>query len=126
MMKFILAAAATLVLAALGLAAVLGFAIRRRSAEIGLRMAVGATPSRVRRLVLRQGGGLVVAGIGLGVVTGIALARLLAGRLHGVGIADPLTWSVVTGMVLAIALAACWLPAHRAARTDPLVALRSE
>lgn len=119
-------AIATLVLAALGLAAVLGFAIRRRSAEIGLRMAVGATPSRVRRLVLRQGGGLVVAGIGLGVVTGVALARLLAGRLHGVGIADPLTWSVVTGMVLAIALAACWLPAHRAARTDPLVALRSE
>ena len=119
-------AAATLVLAALGLAAVLGFAIRRRTAEIGVRLAVGATPSRVSRLVLRQGGGLVAAGLVLGVVAGLVLARFLAGRLHGIGIADPLTWSAVIALVLAIALAACWLPARRAARTDPLVALRSE
>ena len=119
-------AVATLVLAALGLAAVLGFAMRRRTAEIGVRLAVGATPWRVSRLVLRQGGGLVAAGIALGVLAGIGLARVLVERLHGVGIADPLTWGIVIATVLAIALAACWLPARRAARTDPLVALRSE
>lgn len=119
-------ALATLALAALGLAAVLGFAIRRRTAEIGVRLAVGATPSRVRGLVLRQGGGLVVTGIVLGMLAGIPLARLLAERLHGVGIADPLTWGGVAAMVAVIALAACCLPAHRAAATDPVEALRSE
>lgn len=119
-------AIATLVLAALGLAAVLGFAIRRRTGEIGVRMAMGATPARVGALVLRQGGGLVATGVALGVGIGIVLAKLLAERLHGIGIADPLTWSVVTVMVVAIALLACWMPARRAARTDPMVALRSE
>lgn len=119
-------AVATLVLAALGLAAVLGFAIRRRTAEIGVRLAVGATPARVRDLVLRQGAGLTVAGIVLGVLAGIPLARLLADRLHDVGIADPATWATVAVTVVVIALAACGLPAHRAARTDPVEALRRE
>lgn len=119
-------AIATLALAALGLAAVLGFAIRRRTAEIGVRLAIGATPSRVRRLVLRQGGALVAAGVVLGVLSGIPLARLLADRLKGVGIADPLTWGGVVALVAVIAFVACWLPAHRAAAIDPLEALRNE
>lgn len=119
-------ALATLALAALGLAAVLGFAIRRRTAEIGVRLAVGATPARVRALVLRQGGGLVAVGLALGVLAGVPLARLLGGHLHGIGMADPPTWAGVIALIATIALAACWLPAHRAARTDPVEALRRE
>ena len=119
-------ALATLALAALGLAAVLGFAIRRRTAEIGVRLAVGATPARVRSLVVRQGGGLVAVGVVLGVLAGVPLARLLGGQLHGIGVADPPTWSAVIALVAAIALFACWLPARRAARIDPVEALRRE
>ena len=119
-------AAITLALAAIGLAAVLGFAIRRRTAELGVRMALGATPSRVRNLVLRQGGLLIAAGLVLGVTLGIALARLLADKLFGVGFADTASWSAALALVAAIALFACWLPARRAAATDPVEALRHE
>ncbi len=115
-----------LTLAALSLAAVLGFAIRRRTAELGVRLAVGATPSRVRNLVLRQGGTLVVTGLVFGAALGIALARLLADKLFGVGFADPASWCAALTLVAAIALLACWLPARRAAATDPIEALRHE
>jgi len=116
----------TLALAAIGLAAMLGFAIRRRTAELGVRMALGATPSRVRNLVLRQGGTLVIAGLVVGAALGIAFARLLADRLFGVGYADPASWCAALALVAAIALVACWLPARRAAATDPIEALRHE
>ncbi|MBN8727567.1 MAG: ABC transporter permease [Xanthomonadales bacterium] len=119
-------AAITLALAALGLAAVLGFAIRRRTAELGVRMALGATPARVRSLVLRQGGRLVVAGLVLGGALGLGLARLLADRLFDIGFADPASWAVTLALVAAVALAACWLPARRAAAIDPIEALRHE
>jgi len=119
-------AAMTLVLAAIGLAAVLGFAIRRRTAELGVRLAIGATPSRVRNLVLRQGGALVFAGLVFGAALGIALARLLADKLFDVGFADPASWCAALALVAAIALFACWLPARRAAATDPIEALRHE
>jgi len=119
-------AAMTLALAALGLAAVLGFAIRRRTGELGVRMAIGATPARVRNLVLRQGGALVLAGLALGSGLGIALARLMADRLFGIGFADPLAWTAATLLVAAVALFACWLPARRAARIDPVAALHDD
>ncbi|MFT3790562.1 MAG: ABC transporter permease [Rudaea sp.] len=119
-------AAITLALAAVGLAAVLGFAIRRRTAELGVRMALGATPARVRNLVLRQGGALIVAGLALGAALGIALARLLADKLFGIGYDDPASWGAALALVAAIALFACWLPARRAAATDPVEALRRE
>lgn len=119
-------AAITLALAAIGLAAVLGFAIRRRTAELGVRMALGATPSRVRNLVLRQGGVLVAIGLALGVALGMALARLLADTLFGVGFADAASWGAALALVATIALFACWLPARRAAATDPVEALRHE
>ncbi len=116
----------TLLLAGLGLAAVLGFAIRRRSGELGVRMALGATPARVRNLVLRQGGALVACGIVLGLGAGLGLARLLADRLFGVSFADPASWIASALLVGTVALFACWLPARRAAATDPLIALRDE
>ncbi len=119
-------AGVTLLLAALGLAAVLSFAIRRRTAELGVRMAVGATPSRVRNLVLGQGGRLIVSGALLGLAVGVPLARVLGDRLYGVAFTDPLTWLAAAAVVAGVALVACWWPAHRAAATDPVVALRSE
>jgi len=119
-------AAITLALAAIGLAAVLGFAIRRRTAELGVRMALGATPSRVRNLVLRQGSTLVVAGLIVGAALGIALARLFAERLFGVGYADPASWCMALALVAVIASFACWLPARRAATVEPVEALRHE
>lgn len=119
-------AAITLALAALGLAAVLGFAIRRRTAELGVRMALGATPSRVRNLVLRQGSALIVIGLALGGLLGVGLARLLADKLFGIGYADPASWVTALALVAVVALFACWLPARRAARVDPIEALRHE
>lgn len=119
-------AAITLALAAIGLAAVLGFAIRRRTAELGVRLALGATPARVRNLVLRQGGALIAAGLVLGAALGIAFARLLADRLFGLAFTDPSSWAAAIALVAAIALFACWLPARRAAATDPIEALRHE
>jgi len=119
-------AVVTLALAALGLAVVLSFAIRRRTAELGVRLAIGATPARVRNLVLRQGSGLILAGATLGLVVGMPLARLLADRLYGIAFTDFATWSTVVILVAAVALLACWLPARRAAATDPMTALRSE
>ncbi|NCT66407.1 MAG: FtsX-like permease family protein [Rhodanobacteraceae bacterium] len=119
-------AIAALALAGLGLAAVLGFAIRRRTAELGVRLALGATPARVRNLVLRQGGALVAAGLVLGGALGLALARLLADRLFGISFTDPASWCVTLALVAVIALLACWLPARRAAATNPIEALRHE
>ncbi|MBO9663915.1 ABC transporter permease [Dokdonella sp.] len=119
-------ALAALALAAVGLAAVLAFAVRRRTAELGVRMALGATPARVRALVLRQGGALIVCGLLLGTSLGLALARLLADRLFGIGYADAASWSIALALVAAVALGTCWLPARRAAATDPIEALRHE
>ncbi len=116
----------TLLLAALGLAAVLSFAVRRRTAELGVRMALGASPSRVGRLVMGQGARLIALGALLGLAAGLPLARLLADRLHGLSFTDPLTWAAAALLVGAIAAVACYLPARRAAGTDPVVALRQE
>lgn len=115
-----------LLLAAIGLAAVLSFSIRRRNAELGVRMAMGASRSRIRQLILRQGGSLVLAGLLLGLVAGLLIARALSVRLVGVQFNDPLTWALVLGLVGVVAAIACWLPAARAARIDPMVALRRE
>jgi ABC-type antimicrobial peptide transport system permease subunit len=115
-----------LLLAAIGLAAVLSFSIRRRNAEMGVRMAMGATRGRIRAMIMRQGGNLVVVGLLLGLGLGLAVARAMSGRLIGIPFNDPLTWSLVLGLVGVIAGIACWLPASRAAATDPMVALRRE
>jgi putative ABC transport system permease protein len=119
-------AAATLALSMLGLAAVLSSAIRRRTAEIGIRIALGATPARVRNLVLRQGTALVVVGIALGLGAGLAFARMLADRLFGISFTDSASWLATLALVALVALLACWWPARRASAIDPVDALRSE
>ncbi|MEO8010844.1 MAG: FtsX-like permease family protein [Dokdonella sp.] len=119
-------AAATLLLAGVGLAAVLSFAIRRRTAEIGVRMAIGATPRRIVQMILREGGLLIATGAALGIITGVPLARVLSARLYGIASSDAITWLGALIVVTAVALFACWWPARRAAQTDPMVALRSD
>ena len=119
-------ALATLILAALGLTAVLGFAVRRRLPEFGVRMALGAKASRIVGLVMRQGGALIALGTVLGLALGIPLARMLSDRLFGITFSDPQTWSITALIVGAVGAFACWLPAWRAAAVDPIAALRHE
>ncbi|MCI1709596.1 MAG: ABC transporter permease [Chiayiivirga sp.] len=119
-------AVVTLLLAAFGLASVLGVVVRRREAEFGVRMAVGATAARIRALVLRQGGGLILIGVALGLGAGLSLSRLLAQQLFRLAPHDPLTWTLAPVLVVLVALVACWLPARRAVASPPMNALRSE
>ena len=115
---------AALALAAFGLYAVLGYAVSRRRREIGIRVALGAERRDVLLLVLRQGGAIVAAGVLMGLLAAAAGVRIIESTLFGVTPADPLTFAAVTAVLAAAALLACWLPARRAARIDPLEVLR--
>lgn len=115
-----------LALAATGLAAVIGYTVTERTAEIGIRMALGAGEGKVLRLVIVQGVRAAVAGVVLGVAGALAATRLLSNRLYGISPTDPLTFSGVVALLLVVVLAACWLSARRAARVDPAIALRAE
>jgi len=105
---------------------VLAGSVTERTQEIGIRLALGAQTSAIRKLVLWQGMRLIVIGIGLGLLTAFALTRLLQGLLFGVSATDPLTFTVIAILQLIVALLACWIPARRAAKVDPMVALRAE
>jgi putative ABC transport system permease protein len=105
---------------------VLAFGVQQRTGEIGLRMAIGASASRVRRSVLADGGRLIGIGLMVGLLAAIGVGFALRSRLFGVDPIDPASLAVVAGVLGFFALLACWLPAERAARLDPLVALRHE
>jgi predicted permease len=115
-----------LALAALGIYSVMAYMVAQRSNEIGIRMALGARPSHVVRLVVGQGARLALAGIAFGVAAGLALSRLISGLLFGIGPQDPTTFCAVAAVLGAVALLAAWLPALVAARIDPVLALRRE
>src|SRR5262249_13147788 len=119
-------AAAALLISAIGIYAVLAYSVTQRTQEIGVRMALGAQPSGILRLVV--GGGLKVAliGLGIGLLGGLALGSTVSSLLYGVTVRDPWTYAAVAAALLLTALAACALPARRAARVDPMVALRCE
>jgi putative ABC transport system permease protein len=122
----LLFAAIALGLASLGIYGVVSYSVAQRRGELGIRMALGATGSDLRGLVLRQGLAPVVIGLAAGLAGALALGRVLGGLLFGVSSTDPLTMSVVAAVLLIVAAAACYIPALRATQSDPLVALRYE
>jgi putative ABC transport system permease protein len=115
-----------LVLAAIGLYGVLAYTVVQRTQELGIRIALGAVPRDVFALVVRQGLTVAGIGVGLGVVLALAAGKVLSSLLYGVSPRDPVVLAVATAVLLAAAAVASWLPARRAARVDPVVALRSE
>jgi predicted permease len=115
-----------LVLAVVGVYSVASYAAVQRTQEIGIRMAIGATPSDILRMVLRQGIGIVGIGLLAGLAAAFAGTRLLADLFYGVTPSDPVTYAAVATLLLAVALLACWIPARRATRVSPTVALRFE
>ena len=111
-------------IAAVGIAGVLAFSVSARTNEIGIRMSLGADSGNVQRMVLREGGVLLLVGLAVGVIGSLLATRLIQGLLFGVTPNDPVTLAAVAAAMMAIGVAACWVPARRAAKVDPVVAMR--
>ena len=115
-----------MVVAMVGIYAVTSYAVARRTREIGIRMAVGAMPSTVKRMILREGLTLTLMGVGIGLVLGVGVGRLMASMFVDLSAFDPVTFTVVPAGFVAAALVAAWLPARRATQVNPVTALRSD
>jgi ABC-type antimicrobial peptide transport system permease subunit len=119
-------AALAILLAAVGLYGVLSYIVSQQTREIGVRVALGATSQGIIAQILTRGLRLAVIGVGIGLLIALGLARFIAGMLYEVSAADPVTFVLVPVLLLIIAVLACYVPARRATRVDPIVALRAE
>ena len=113
-------------LSSVGIYGVISYLVGQRTHEIGIRVALGAQRSDVMKLVLGEGTKMALIGVGIGIVAGLMLTRLMSKMLFGVSAADPLTFGGVAILLTLVALAACYVPARRATRVDPIIALRYE
>jgi ABC-type antimicrobial peptide transport system permease subunit len=112
--------------AAIGVYGVMSYVVTQRTHEIGIRMALGARRSEVLKLIVGKGLALALAGVALGLGASFAMTRLMKDFLFGVEPSDPLTFGVIALLLTIVALVACWIPAHRATKVDPLTALRHD
>jgi ABC-type antimicrobial peptide transport system permease subunit len=119
-------AGAALFLAAAGLYAVISYGIQQRNREIGVRLALGATHRTILAMIFREGALLLAAGIAAGLAVALLMAKLVANQMYGVSERDPFSFAVVSLLLVAISLLACWIAARRALKVDPIVALRCE
>jgi len=115
-----------LVLAAVGIYSVIAYSVAQRTQEIGVRLALGAQTGAILKLVVGQGMKLVASGVALGLAASFSLTRLMSNMLFGVSAVDPMTFGAITLLLTFVALLACWIPARRAMRLDPMIALRYE
>ena len=119
-------ASVALLIASIGIYGVLAYSVSQRTGEIGVRMALGATPRGVLRLIVGEGMKVVLIGIGAGLAGGLVVGRAVSSLVFGVPVRDPVTFTAVAVVLAAVAIAACVIPALRASRVDPIVALRNE
>jgi len=110
----------------IGIYGVISYTVSQRQREIGIRLALGAQRGDVLQMVLQQGAITALVGVSIGILAALGMTRLMASLLFGVTAHDPLTFALVAALLLAVALLACYIPARRAMRVDPMVALRYE